>query len=304
MHIRKRGSRAAVAIVVSTFLVACGGDAGTPDRGALERESLERELELALQPDTTVQLTLTDVPAQVEEEPNAPPVSAPAPAPPRIRPSTTPWTPTPRPTPAPSPPPRQTTPPPPAPSPAPTPAPTPRITSYSVPAGTTFGVRIDETLSTGTHPAGSSVTATLTEAIYAPNGTLLIPAGAQVRGQVVESRESGRAGEDAHLSVEFTSISHAGRTYAISGSAMDTPVRLVTRDSNAEKAAKIGGGAAIGAVLGQVIGRNTRSTVAGAAIGAAAGTAVAMGTADVDAVVDAGSQVRIRLDRGVTVDVG
>jgi hypothetical protein len=281
----------ALAISMSTFLVACGGSEDTRDRAALERESLERELELALQPDTTLQMELTDIPIEVAEEPTTPPAAAPAPAP--------------RPAPRPTPPAQQAQPRPsaPAPSPAPAPAPAqPRVVSYPVPAGTTFGVRLNEQLSTRSHQVGSSFTATLTEAILAPNGTVLIPAGATVRGRVVESRESARAGQDAHLAIEFTSISSGGRTYAIAGSALNTPVRLVTRDTKAEQAAKVGGGAAVGAVLGQVIGRNTRSTVAGAAIGAAAGTAVAIGTADVDAVVDSGSRVSIRLDRAITVE--
>jgi outer membrane lipoprotein SlyB len=176
------------------------------------------------------------------------------------------------------------------------------VSTYTVPAGTTFGVRLDEQLSTNSHRIGSAFTATLTDPILAPDGRVLIPAGATVRGEVIESRESGRSGEEARLAVAFTSISHAGKTYSIAGFATDTPVRLVTRDSRAEQAAKIGGGAAIGAVIGQVLGGNTRATVAGAAVGAAAGTAVAIGTADVDAVVDAGSLVTIRLDRGVTME--
>jgi hypothetical protein len=289
MHRKNLAAGLLLTVAASTFLVACGGDGDSRDLGALERESLERELELALQPDTTQQLTLTDIPIEVAEEPTAPPVATPAP----------------RPTPRPTPPPQQAQPrqatPSPAPSPSPAPA-QPRVVSYPVAAGTTFSVRLNEQLSTRSHGAGSSFTATLTEAILAPNGTVLIPAGATVRGQVVDSRESGRAGQEAHLSVQFTSISTGGRTYAISGSALNTPVRLVTRDSRAEQAAKVGGGAAVGAVVGRAIGRSTSATVAGAAIGAAAGTAVAIGTADVDAVVDAGSQIRIRLDRGITVE--
>jgi hypothetical protein len=276
-----------MAVSMSTFLVACGGDEDTLDRAALERESLERELELALQPDTTQQVALTDVALEVDE-PLTPPLSTPAPAP---RSSTQPRTP------AQSTAPRQS-----APSPAPSQPSQPRVVSYPVPAGTTFGVRLDEGLSTRSHSAGSTFTATLTEPILAANGSVLIPAGASVRGQVVESRASGRAGEDAGFAIQFTSISHGGRTYSISGSATDTPVRLVTRDSRTEQVAKVGGGAAVGAVLGRVIGGSTRSTVAGAAIGAAAGTAVAIGTADVDAVVDPGSQVTVRLDRSVTVE--
>jgi hypothetical protein len=295
MHRSKLTGRTILALSLSTFLVACGGAEDSRDRSALERESLERELELALQPDTTQQVTLTDIPMQLDEEPTAPPVAAPVPAP-RPQPQQTP----PRQTTAP----RQTTPAPaPAAAPAPAPAPArPRMVSYPVPAGTTFGVRINERLSTQRNPVGSTFTATLTEAIMAPNGTLLIPAGATVRGRVTESRDASRAGQQPSLAVEFTSISHGGNTYNISGSATNTPVRLVTRDTKVEQAAKVGGGAAVGAVLGQVIGRNTRSTVAGAAIGAAAGTAVAIGTADVDAVVEQGSNVTIRLDRGITVE--
>ena len=62
-----------MAVSMSTFLVACGGDEDTLDRAALERESLERELELALQPDTTQQVELTDVPLELDEQP-APPL--------------------------------------------------------------------------------------------------------------------------------------------------------------------------------------------------------------------------------------
>ena len=291
---KKLAARRTLALALSTFLVACGGGEDSESRAALERESLERELELALQPDSTQQPELNDVPLEPEEETSTPPVSAPAPAPaPR---------PTPRPTPPPErTPPRETTTPARAPAPAPAPS-RPRTVSYPVPAGTTFAVRLNEQLSTQKNPVGSSFTATLTEPIMAPDGTMLIPAGATVRGQVVESRESGRAGQDASLAIAFTSITHGGRTHSISGTAVNTPVRLVNRDGRGEQAAKIGGGAAVGAVLGQIIGRNTKSTVAGAAIGAAAGTAVAMGTADVDAVVDEGSAISVRLDSGITVE--
>lgn len=292
MKISVRTKGLVLMLSVSTFLVGCGDDQDTSNRAALERESLERELELALQPDSTQTSTLTDVPLEEVEEPVTPPVATPAPAP---RPAS--------PTPAPQPtPPRPSNP---APAPAPTPAPEParpRVVSYQVAAGTTFGVRLNEQLSTRNNPTGSTFNATLTESILAPNGTVLIPAGATVRGRVVESRESNRAGEDAYLSIAFTSIVSEGRTYSISGSAANTPVRLVNRDSRAEQVAKVGGGAAVGAIIGRVLGRDTKATIAGAAVGAAAGTAVAMGTAEVDAVVDAGTNVTVRLDRGITVE--
>ena len=50
-----------------------------------------------------------------------------------------------------------------------------------------------------------------------------------------------------------------------------------------------------------MLGKDTKSTLKGAVIGAAAGTAIAMGTSDVDAVLPAGSTMRVKLDAPVTV---
>jgi hypothetical protein len=286
---RKHTTLAALllALPMSTFLVACG-DGEDTSRQALERESLERELELALRPDTTQAPVLNDVALEEpEEEPQAPPRASTSPAP------------TPRQTPpAQRTQPRTSTP---TPSPQPT---QPRTVSVSVPSGTTMALRMNQEISTRNSRVGSTFTATLTQAVVGADGRTVIPAGATVRGTVTEARESSRAGQDASIAIAFNSISFGGQTHSISATTVSAPSRLVTRDSNTEKAAKIGGGAAAGAILGQVIGRNTRSTIAGAAIGAAAGTAVAMGTANVDAVISSGSQVTIRLDSPVRVERG
>lgn len=279
------------ALSMSTFVAACGSDADTRQRAALERESLERDLELALQPDTTIQPEFTDVPVEeVAVEAPTPLAVAPAPAPapaPRRQ--------------SPAPAPRRTEPAP-APRPAPAPPAGPRIVQMPVPSGTTLALRMNQELSTRSTRAGDGFTASLAEAVYAADGTLLIPAGATVRGRVVESVESARAGQTPSLRLAFESVVVNGRTYPISATPLDVPVRRVTRDSRGEQAAKIGGGAAVGAVLGRVVGKSTKATVAGAAIGAAAGTAVAMGTADVDAVVSSGSRVVIRLDSTLRVE--
>ena len=59
-----------MALSLSTFLGACGDNQETSDRSALERESLERELQLALQPDSTELPTLTDLPLEMVGEQN------------------------------------------------------------------------------------------------------------------------------------------------------------------------------------------------------------------------------------------
>lgn len=275
-----------LALPLSSVVVACG-DSEDTDRAALEREALERELELALQPDTTVTPELADVGEEglPDTEGTSPPPAPTA--------STQPATRTPRAQPRPSTP---------APAPAPAPAPErPRVVTLPVPAGTTFAVRVNQELSTRASGVGETFTATLAEPVIAGDGTTLIPAGATVRGRVTESSKSGRAGEQAYLKIDFTSIAFGGNSYSIDATTLDAEAKLVSRSSTGQKAAKIGGGAAVGAVLGQVLGKNTKATVAGAAIGAAAGTAVAMGTDDVDAVIPAGGRVTIRLDSPVRV---
>jgi hypothetical protein len=282
-------------LAMSTFVVACDSDADTKQRAALERESLERDLQLALQPDTTIQPEFTDVAVEepVAEDPVVEPVEAPRPAP------------------APQPAPRRQTqaparpapqPAPPAPTPAPVAPVGPRVVQMPVSAGTTLALRMNQELSTQSARPGQSFTATLTEPVYAADGTLLIPSGATVRGRVTDAGVSERAGQTAYINLAFESIVVDGRTYPMSATVLDVPVRTVTRDSKTEQAAKIGGGAAVGAVVGRVIGKSTKATVAGAAIGAAAGTAVAIGTADVDAVVPAGSRVTVRLDNTIRIE--
>jgi hypothetical protein len=276
-----------LALPVSTVVVACADKQDTNARAALEKEAMQKELDLALQPDTTLEPEFKDVPAPAPEPAAAPPRPSPTPAP---RPATRVARPAPRPS---------------APRPSPTPAPEPsrpRVVTMSVPAGTSFSVSLNQELSTRSSSVGETFTATLSEPLLAADGTTLIPAGSTVHGRVTQSSKSGRAGEQAQLRLDFTSISYNGQSYSLSATTMNADAKLVTRDSKASQAAKIGGGAVAGAILGRVLGKSTKSTVAGAAVGAAAGTAVAMGTADVDAVIPQGARINVRLDSPVRVD--
>ncbi|CAN5854843.1 hypothetical protein BH23GEM7_BH23GEM7_18310 [soil metagenome] len=282
-----------VALPLSTLVVACGPDRDTDTRSALDREAIERDLELALQPDTTIEPELADVPLdQPRVETPAPAPTTPAPAAPAPR----------RATPQPqrtTPQPQRTTPAPAAEEPA-RPA-GPRTVTMPVASGTTMALRMNQELSTQTARAGQTFTATLAEAIVSADGATIIPAGSTVRGRVTDAQASERAGQEGFIRLAFDNITVDGRSYPINATVVDAPVRRVTRDSKGEQAAKIAGGAAAGAVLGRVIGKDTKSTVAGAAVGAAAGTAVAMGTANVDAVIPQGARVVIRLDSPVQV---
>lgn len=279
---RKNKWGALLLLPLAVLPIACGGD---DERDALNEDELGRELDLALQGDTTA-LTFQDTAAGMAPTTDpVPPQPAPSPRPVTRAPQRTP-----RPTPTPSP----------ARDPAPSPS-APRTVTSNVPSGTTFGVTLNESLSTDKNTPGDGFTGTLTEPILDADGTVLIPSGATVRGRVTRVDKSDRVGETAVLNVAFESISFGGRSYPLEATVVEAHPQKKTRQSTTEQAGKVAAGAAAGAIIGRVLGKDTKSTLKGAAIGAAAGTAIAMGTADVDVVLPAGSAMRVRLDAPITI---
>lgn len=281
MSLRQRMLRPLVALPMVAVLACGGGD----DRAALEQDELARELDLALRGDTTP-ATFEDTAVVAEEvAPTPPPPPPPSPRP--------------RPTPPPATPPPAT--PPPAP-PAPPPAPVRRTVTETATVGTSVSLTLDETLSTETNQVGESFTATVASPVYASNGTIVIPAGARVRGRITQVQKSGRAGETALLGLAFETVSFDGESYPLDATVTQADPERVSRSSTGETAGKVAVGAAAGAILGRILGKDTKGAIIGGAVGAAAGTAIAMGTNDVDAVLRAGSPMTIRLDSPVLVE--
>jgi hypothetical protein len=273
----KRKSWFVLALAVPIF--SAGGCRDDADRSALRQDELDRELELALEGDsTTATFEDTAVTRTAEERP------APNPAPPPRRPA-----------------PRPQAPPPETETAAPPPAPVPQRLTALVAIGTTLSLTLDETLSTETNQAGDAFTATLRDPVYAPDGAVLFPAGATVRGRVTQVQKSGRVGETAMLNLAFEAISFGERSYPLEASVVSANPERVSRQTAGQTAGKVAVGAAAGAILGRVLGKDAKSTVKGAVIGAAAGTAIAMGTADVDAVLKAGSVMVIKVDAPIEV---
>ncbi len=255
------------------------------DRDKAQDEELDRDLNLALKGDST-QGIFEDTTQGLA--PNAEGAMQPAPTP-----RTTQRNPSNTPSPAPV---RRTT--------DRTPAPAtraPRTVTSTAPAGSVFAVTLNETLSTDKNRPGDGFTATLQDPIMDTDGNVLIPAGATVRGRVTRVQVSGNVTQAGVITLAMESISYGGHSYPLDASVIEAHAEKHTRQSTATQAGKAAAGAAAGAILGRVIGKDTKSTIKGAVIGAAAGTAVAMGTADVDAVLRAGSTMRVRLDGPITV---
>lgn len=272
---------AAALLVLAPLTVATAACGGDEDRSALQNDELDRELDMALGGDTAAPafedtaVGETEVDPEQQPQTQAPRRQTPAPAPQRPRQEQ----------------PRQEQP----------RTPQPRTVTLNVPTGTTFAVLMNEELSTQRSKAGDSFTARLENPIVDANGTVIVPAGATVRGRVTAVAPSGRVGQTAAIKLAFEAISFGGESYPLQASVQSADVEQRSGTSTGESAGKVAAGAAAGAILGQVIGKDRESTLKGAVIGAAAGTAVAMGTADVDAVLPRNAEVVIRTDQPITI---
>ncbi|HEV7589560.1 MAG TPA: hypothetical protein VGO40_15705 [Longimicrobium sp.] len=296
MRTRPLAAALLLAVPASSLLVACDRKAeDTSSRQRIEQRALERDLDLALRPDTPrPAVQLNDVPVTADAaQPEVPAFTPPPPAPE----------------------PRREPPPPPARKPEARPRPQPREPEperapvYEAPAapaapvyvtrtavaGQSFTVSFDRQVSAKADGVGSTFTATLTDALVDDLGRTVIPAGATVTGRITDVGR-GRMG------LAFTSVSYGGEHHPIDATVVSGPMtRQVNLDSRGERVAKVAAPAAAGAVLGRVLGRSRRSAAIGAVIGAAAGAAAAGATADIDTVVDPGATATIRLDGPIVI---
>lgn len=174
---------------------------------------------------------------------------------------------------------------------------TPTTAGY-LPAGTTMNARFDQAISTSNHE-GDAFSATVTDNVYASNGSVAVPAGAMLRGHVT-GVHSGNITDQNVIRLNFESLDMNGRTYPFSGSVSNVTVKNGASSSTVRDAAT---GAVAGAVLGAVLsGAELSKIVTGGLLGAAAGTVISLGTGDAShATIPAGSAVTVRANQGVQV---
>lgn len=270
---------------VAIGLTACGGDVEPVDQTAVDREmdlALEGEgAEPELRDDPQGDTDALEAPAAPPPAPTPPPQAAPTPPPPPAE----------------------------APVEAEDPAsepvepdPGPPMITLTADYGTEFRVALRQELSTKNNQPGDRFTASVIEPLI--DGTrVIVQSGALVRGEVTAVQKSGGQGQSAIIKIAFYEVSFDGETYPISASVVEAHPETEGRYSTGDKAARIGGGAVAGAILGRVLGGNSKGTIIGAAVGAAAGTAITLATEDVDAVLPAGSEMRLRLDEPLTFTI-
>ena len=170
------------------------------------------------------------------------------------------------------------------------PAAPPPVT-VTLPAGTALAVTIPEAISSAAAQAGDRVTATLKNPVIAGD-RVAFPAGSRVEGKIsdVKSAKKGFKDTGGALSISFNRIvAPDGHSASIEAGF----TRLAT-GSAGKKAGIIGGSAVGGAILGKMLGKDAKGA---ALLGGAIGTAVAGSTKGKEAVIEAGEEMTVNLQR-------
>ena len=171
----------------------------------------------------------------------------------------------------------------------------------SIPAGATLVATLDQTLGTKVSKAGDTFTATISNALRAQDGSVVVPVGAKVEGRVTALDDSDNAAEPALIRLAFDRIRFNGRTYPFSAAIVQSSPTQTNDASSADRTRQIVIGGAVGAALGAVLGdKDLDKIVIGGALGAAAGSIVSLGT-EVNAALPAGSQMTVRATQTTTL---
>jgi hypothetical protein len=180
----------------------------------------------------------------------------------------------------------------------------PRSQSVTVPAGTLFHCRVQQTLTTRLNFQGDAFTANISEPVMM-DGHEVIPVGATVEGRIALLERPGRVRGVAEMRLVVEAITFPdGRSFPLSALLMTAygadDVRVVDGEgtvkgpsSRRETAEEIGGGSAVGSLVGLLFGQPW----IGVAVGGTAGFVDRVRRGGKDLHIPAGTQLNYQLIR-------
>lgn len=168
--------------------------------------------------------------------------------------------------------------------------PSPEFEELVVSEDSVIGLQMEASLTSESARVEDPVIARVTRDCIV-GGRVVIPAGAEARGEVTLVERGGRLRDRARLGVRFTLI--------ILPDGMRIPLETETiyREGDArggESAARIGGVALGGAIIGGLFG-GTRGAAIGGSVGAGAGTAAALAGGRDPAILTRGMPITVRV---------
>jgi hypothetical protein len=138
-------------------------------------------------------------------------------------------------------------------------------TYITIPAGTRISVRTIDGIDSTKNHVGDRFKASLEEPLLV-NGNVVVPKGADVYGQLAESKASGTFTGKSQLRLELTAILINGQSVPVQTGEYE----LSGKSRGASTAKRTVGGAAIGTIIGAIAGGGKGAGI-GAGVGAGAG---------------------------------
>jgi len=161
-----------------------------------------------------------------------------------------------------------------------------------IPAGQEVDVRMERELSSETAQVEDRFVATTVVDLY-QGDAVLIPAGSTLRGVVSSVNKASRTDRKGSMTVAFDQVTVRGRSYPIRA----TVTQAIESEGIKGEVAKIGAGAGVGAIIGGILG-GAKGALLGVLIGGGGTIAATEGK---DAVLPAGTILRVRFDQALTV---
>ena len=175
--------------------------------------------------------------------------------------------------------------------------PPPQIVEVEVPPGTVLELELLTALDSGVNQPGDEIQARTLSPLYV-DGNLVLDSGALVEGRVTEAKASGRVKGRAVLGFTFERLDTPTGRKKIRTSY----VAQEAASGKKKDAAVIGGATGVGAIVGGIIGGKKGAAI-GAGVGGAGGTGVVLGTKGEEVRLSVGSQVNVRLDDPVVIQL-
>jgi hypothetical protein len=164
----------------------------------------------------------------------------------------------------------------------------------TIPAGVTLVAMLDQTLGTKESKPGDNFTTTVSNTLYAEDGSVVVPAGAKIEGRVTALDDSDNATEPALIRLTFDRIRFNGRSYPFAADIVQSDPVQTGNTSSSDRNRQIIIGGAVGAAVGAILGnKDLDKIVIGGALGAAVGSIVSLGN-EVNAKLPAGSRMTLR----------
>jgi hypothetical protein len=165
----------------------------------------------------------------------------------------------------------------------------------TVPEGTTVAIRLIDPIDTERNKVGDTFRATLSQPVMLGD-EVVIPADADVEGQIVDSKSAGHFQGQSALALTLTRLRLHGKTYALRTNQYEKQ----GASRGKRTAATVGGGAALGAIIGGIAGGGKGAAI-GAGVGAGAGTGVQAATKGQQIKLPAETVLNFRLESPLSV---